>query len=90
MRRHHHLIADYEVVDDRVMPIELPSPRLRRRRFPHDADEVQPLAQELMVVSQFRKRSFKRMTFRVSANPLSLSEARIRPKAKSRCASLIS
>ena len=50
-RRHHHLIAQHEVVDDRVMAVELPSPRLGRRRLAHQRDVVLPLAVLLEVVA---------------------------------------
>ena len=40
--RHHDLIAEHEVVDDHVVPVELPSPGLSLRRFTHNGDPVLP------------------------------------------------
>ena len=49
-RRHHHLIAEDEVVDDRVVAVELPAPGFSRRRRAHHGDEVLPFAQLVEVV----------------------------------------
>ena len=49
-RRHHHLIAEHEVVDDRVVAVELPAPRLGRRRRAHHRDVIAPLAVAIEVV----------------------------------------
>ena len=43
-RRDHHLIADDEAVDDQVMAVDLPAPRLVLRWLAEHADEVDPLA----------------------------------------------
>ena len=54
-RRHHHLVAQHEVVDDGVMAVELPAPRLFGGRLAHDGDVVLPFAQELEVVVSARR-----------------------------------
>ena len=41
-RRHHNLIAKHEVVDDRVMAVELPAPGFSGGRLAHDGDVVEP------------------------------------------------
>ena len=51
MRRHHDLIAQHEVIDDRVMAVELPAPRLGSRRRPHHRDVVPPFAVLVEVVA---------------------------------------
>src|SRR5262249_7928064 len=43
-RRHYHLVAEYEVVDDRMVAVELPTPRFCCRRRAHDSDVILPLA----------------------------------------------
>jgi hypothetical protein len=43
-RRRHDLVAEHEVIDDRVMTIELKTPRLRRAGSAHDRDVVLPFA----------------------------------------------
>jgi hypothetical protein len=51
-RRHDDLIAEHEIVDDEMMAVELPAPRLGRRRRAHHCDPVQPLVvlDEVVVV----------------------------------------
>ncbi len=43
-RRHHKLIAENEAVEVEVVAVDLPAPRLIRRRIAEDADPVEPLA----------------------------------------------
>ncbi len=42
--RDDHLVADDKAVDDEVVAVDLPAPRLVLRRLAEDADEVDPLA----------------------------------------------
>ena len=86
-RRHHHLIAQHEVVDDGVMAVELPAPRLGRRRLAHHRDVVLPLAVLLEVVAvELASVSLSFMMSCVSVRPLALNDARSRATAASRCA----
>ena len=56
-RRHHDLVAEHEVVDDQVMAVDLPAPRLGGRWRPHHGDVIEPLAIRLeIVVVQFAQR----------------------------------
>ena len=41
-RRYHDLVTEDEVVDDAVVPVELPAPRLGLRRFAHEGEMVGP------------------------------------------------
>ena len=50
MWRHHHLIAQNEVVDDGVVSVQLPTPRLGGGGPAHDGDVVSPFTQELEVI----------------------------------------
>ena len=43
-RRHDDLIAEHKVVDDGVVAIELPAPRLGQGRLAHHGEVVEPLA----------------------------------------------
>jgi hypothetical protein len=43
-RRHHDLVAEHEIIDDRMMAVDLPPPRLGRRRRPHDREPIEMLA----------------------------------------------
>ncbi len=43
-RRHHHLIAQHEVVHVQMVSVELPAPGLGGRRLAHDRDPVLPVA----------------------------------------------
>jgi hypothetical protein len=42
-RRHHELIAEDEAVDDQVVAVDLPAPRIRGGGRAHDAEPVEPL-----------------------------------------------
>ena len=50
--RHHHLITQDEVVDDEMMPVELPSPGICGGRRAHHREVVQPLAVLVEVLAQ--------------------------------------
>ena len=56
VRGHDHLVAEDEVVDDGVMAVELPAPRLGGRGLAQHRDEVQPFAQKLMIVRELGQR----------------------------------
>src|SRR5262249_13524372 len=43
-RGHDHLIAQHEIVDDQMVSVELPSPRLLVRGLAHHRDPVEPFA----------------------------------------------
>ena len=81
-RRHHDLIAQDEVVDDDVMAVELPAPRLGGRGRAHHGDVVEPLAVVLeVVVVQLAQRVVQLHDVARELSPLALSDARSRPNA---------
>src|SRR5690606_3433767 len=43
-RRHHDLIAEHEIVDHEMMAVDLPPPRLARRRLAENGEPIKMLA----------------------------------------------
>src|SRR4029077_18743671 len=52
--RHHQLVAEHEAVDVEMMTVDLPAPRLARRRGTKDADPIEPFPVFLGLAGDFK------------------------------------
>jgi hypothetical protein len=77
-------VAEHKVVDDPVMAVELPTPRLGGGGLSHDRDEIQPLAEKLMVAGELGKSFVEAHDVARQPHALALSDALMSPKAAAR------